>query len=149
MLDNPAIQKIKIDNLVLLLENILHEPATDYYSYVYKIYLQDAYAQIGHISYKPHLSPAYVDRGNIGYSIRKRHRRKGYAVTACRGLLNMLKDNGVSSVTITCDKDHYATPQVCAKLGGTFSHETKLKYHYLIPTDQTAGNALLLKQNKL
>ena len=138
MFGDERIQKFKADNLVILLEDIRYEPALDFYHYNYKIYLQDTYAAIGHISYRPqeHLPDAYADRGNIGYSIRKKHRRKGYAVTACRGMLAMLREQGVYSVIITCDKNHYATPQVCRKLGGIFSHETQQKYHYRVSTTQ-------------
>jgi len=136
MFDDPNIQKLKSEKITLLLQDIRQQKGTDFYSYSYHIYLPNHYAAIGRITYRQNTPAVWADRGDIGYTIHRKHRRKGYAGFACRCLLTMLAANGVAQVVITCDKGHAATPRICKQLGGVFFKETHKKWYYLIPTQR-------------
>lgn len=47
--------------------------------------------------------------GNIGYSIRKTERRKGFATEMLKLALEKCKDMKIDKVLITCDKDNIAS----------------------------------------
>ena len=134
MFDNPAILKHSHQGLTLLLDKINHHTDNGCYSYIFKLYRPRSYASIGRITYRQHLPEAWADRGDIGYFIKKKHRRKGYATLACQGLLTLLAQSGIDSALITCDKHHYGTPHICHALGGARVKETACKWYYQVDT---------------
>lgn len=61
--------------------------------------------------------------GQIGYSVRKSERRKGYAKVQLRLALLECKKLGINKVLICCDKNNIASKSVIIGLGGIFENE--------------------------
>lgn len=58
--------------------------------------------------------------GNIGYSVRKSERNKGYAKQMLKLALEKCKDLKMKKVLITCDKDNIASEKVILSAGAKF-----------------------------
>lgn len=58
--------------------------------------------------------------GHIGYSVRPRERRKGYAGEQLRLALPRCKDLGLARVLITCIQENEASRKVILKNGGVY-----------------------------
>ena len=58
--------------------------------------------------------------GNIGYSVRKSERNKGYAKQMLELALEKCKDLKMKKVLITCDKDNIASEKVILSAGAKF-----------------------------
>ena len=58
--------------------------------------------------------------GNIGYSVRKSERNKGYAKQMLKLALEKCKDLKMKKVLITCDKDKIASEKVILSAGAKF-----------------------------
>lgn len=56
--------------------------------------------------------------GNIGYSVRKEYRNKGYAKTMLKLALQKCETYGIDKVLITCDNDNIASSKVIEACGG-------------------------------
>lgn len=63
--------------------------------------------------------------GNIGYSIRKTERRKGYASQMLKLALDECRELGILKVLITCDKDNIGSAKTILKNGGVLENETE------------------------
>lgn len=61
--------------------------------------------------------------GNIGYSVRKSERRKGYATKMLRLALKEAKLIGLKRVMISCDKTNLASAKVIMRNGGVLENE--------------------------
>lgn len=61
--------------------------------------------------------------GNIGYSIRKTERRKGFATEMLKLALEKCKDMRMDKVLITCDKDNIASAKTIIINGGILENE--------------------------
>lgn len=61
--------------------------------------------------------------GNIGYSIRKTERRKGFATEMLKLALEKCKDMRMDKVLITCDKDNIASAKTILINGGILENE--------------------------
>lgn len=61
--------------------------------------------------------------GNIGYSIRKTERRKGFATEMLKLALEKCKDMKIDKVLITCDKDNIASAKTIINNGGSLENE--------------------------
>lgn len=61
--------------------------------------------------------------GNIGYSIRKTERRKGFATEMLKLALEKCKDMKIDKVLITCDKDNIASAKTILINGGILENE--------------------------
>ncbi len=61
--------------------------------------------------------------GNIGYSIRKTERRKGFATEMLKLALEKCKDMKIDRVLITCDKDNLASAKTIINNGGILENE--------------------------
>lgn len=60
--------------------------------------------------------------GNIGYYIRKGSRRLGYGKEMLRLCLEMLRDEGMDRVLITCDEDNEGSQRVITSNGGVLEN---------------------------
>jgi predicted acetyltransferase len=58
--------------------------------------------------------------GNIGYSIRKSERRKGFGTQVLSLALAKAKDMGIERALITCDHDNEGSKKIIEKNGGVF-----------------------------
>ncbi len=58
--------------------------------------------------------------GNIGYSVRKSERNKGYAKQMLKLALEKCKDLKMKKVLITCDEDNIASEKVILSAGAKF-----------------------------
>ena len=58
--------------------------------------------------------------GNIGYSVRKSERNKGYAKQMLKLTLEKCKDLKMKKVLITCDEDNIASEKVILSAGAKF-----------------------------
>ena len=61
--------------------------------------------------------------GNIGYSIRKSERRKGYATEMLRLALEECKRMNMDKVLVTCDKSNEGSAKTIKKNGGILENE--------------------------
>ena len=61
--------------------------------------------------------------GNIGYSIRKSERRKGYAKEQLRLALEECRKLGLTKVLITCDKENPGSRKTILSAGGIMENE--------------------------
>lgn len=71
----------------------------------------------GRISLRIGESEAVYYYGHIGYHINPPYRGHGWAEQACRLLEGFMREQGCTSVVITCDPDNYASRRTCEKLG--------------------------------
>ena len=70
--------------------------------------------------------------GNIGYSVRKSERQKGYATEILSLALEKCKELGLSRVLITCDKDNIGSKKTIMKNGGVFENEVNYEDNIII-----------------
>lgn len=61
--------------------------------------------------------------GHIGYGIRPSERRKGYATTMLRMALDVVREMGMESVLITCNKKNLASAGTIINNGGVLDSE--------------------------
>ena len=61
--------------------------------------------------------------GNIGYSVRKVERLKGYAKEMLSLALKKCKDINITKVLITCDKENIASAKTIIRNGGILENE--------------------------
>ena len=63
--------------------------------------------------------------GNIGYSVRKSERRKGYASEILRLALRKCRTMNMDRVLITCDKENVGSARTIQKNGGILENEVE------------------------
>ncbi len=66
--------------------------------------------------------------GNIGYSVRKSERRKGYAKEMLRLALEKCSSFGIEKALVTCDFDNIASAKTILANGGEFENEVLDEY---------------------
>ena len=87
-----------------------------------KYWLVEGDKYIGNISYRPVLNEQLKFKGgNIGYSVRPSERGKGYASFMLKEVLDKARNEGVSSVMLSCDDDNLPSKRVIEKAGGIYS----------------------------
>ncbi len=89
--------------------------------------INEAGRLVGMINVRYRLTPQLLQyAGNIGYSIRKCERRKGYATEMLSLALIEAKKLGLDRVLITCDKSNIASAKTILKNGGVLENELRL-----------------------
>jgi predicted acetyltransferase len=74
---------------------------------------------VGRVSIRHELNAFLADLGgHIGYGVRPRYRRRGYAVEILRQALVVARAEGVERVLVTCDDGNIASMRVIERLGG-------------------------------
>ena len=133
--DLNKIEKLQGYDLVLLIDNI-YKDADGYFLYIFFIYKPNCFKKIGRVTLRMGESEDIQYLGNMGYCITKRHRRKNYATNACKVVLEYLKAQGITDITITTNFDNKASRRVCEKLGGvqvgTVSRGRNTKLVYVV-----------------
>lgn len=94
---------------------------------------------VGRVSIRHHLNPALrLVGGHIGYSVRPRFRRNGYAGQILDLALTEARNLGIGEALLTCDADNLASRRVIESHGGVpetrNSQDTKFKLRYRITT---------------
>lgn len=79
---------------------------------------------VGMISIRHRLND-YLQRegGNIGYSVRKAERRKGYATQMLGAALEVCKELGIRRALITCEPDNLGSAGVIKANGGVYEKQ--------------------------
>jgi predicted acetyltransferase len=74
---------------------------------------------VGRVSIRHELNAALTDLGgHIGYCVRSRYRRRGYATEMLRQALVLVRAQGVDRILITCDDDNAASIALVENAGG-------------------------------
>lgn len=79
--------------------------------------------------------------GHIGYAVRPRSRRRGYATAMLRHSLGVARSAGVDQALLTCDDDNVGSIKTIERCGGTLQDVIRapgsetLKRRYWVPTD--------------
>lgn len=86
--------------------------------YKFKILLHNTDVEIGHINLRLGNSEKVVNYiGHIGYGINEEYRGKKYSAKACNIIKNVIKDNSLNKVIITCNPDNFASRSICESIG--------------------------------
>jgi tagatose 1,6-diphosphate aldolase len=86
--------------------------------YKFKILLHNTDVEIGHINLRLGNSEKVVNYiGHVGYGINEEHRGKKYSAKACNIIKNVIKDNSLNKVIITCNPDNFASRSICESIG--------------------------------
>jgi tagatose 1,6-diphosphate aldolase len=72
---------------------------------------------IGHLDLRIGNNNLLYYGGHIGYFVDEPYRGNGYAATACRLLLPIMKGHGMTKILITNNPENTASRRVCEKLG--------------------------------
>lgn len=64
--------------------------------------------------------------GQIGYGIDRPYRGRRYAVKACRLIVPVALDHGMTEIWITCNPDNPASVRTCEHLGAQFVERVKV-----------------------
>ncbi len=100
--------------------------------YWYDIILNSTRQKIGKISIRiGHNYHSYYN-GNIGYEIDEAFRGHHYALEACKMVIPVAKEYGMTELYLTCDEDNIASYKTIEALGGV------LKETVLPPNDYFA-----------
>ncbi len=85
-------------------------------------WLVDRGRYLGQASIRPDLSTRYLITygGHVGYSIRPRHRRRGYGRRILELTLQRCRALGLERVLVTCDEDNVASRRIIEANGGLF-----------------------------
>ncbi len=87
-------------------------------------YLLEEERVIGAVNIRHYLNDYLLKHGgHIGYGVRLSERRKGYATKLLLFALEKMKELGVHSVLVTCDKDNPGSLKTIINCGGVFENE--------------------------
>lgn len=79
---------------------------------------------VGMINIRPEMNDECLKYyGNMGYSIRRSERRKGYAKEQLSLALKLCSQMGMDKVLITCDKENIASSKTIIANGGVLENE--------------------------
>jgi len=116
-------------------------------------YCFDIYAnvkKIGDINLRIGYTDGLYYGGQIGYGINEEYRGNGYAVSACKMLLPVVRFHKMPKLLITTDKDNIASKRVCEKLGAKLLRIAELpKWHDLYEQGQRYSNIYEWEVNEI
>lgn len=99
--------------------------------YWWEIVLQPENVAVGKISLRlGHNRHSYYN-GNIGYEVDEAHRGHHYALRACRLVLPVAQQHGMTHLYLTCDHDNIASYRTMERLGATLVEEVSPPEDYL------------------
>lgn len=93
---------------------------------------------VGYVSFRHNLQNETLRNwgGHIGYVVRPKFRRRGYATAMLRETLKRAKALGLDRVMVSCDERNAASARVIEKCGGiyesSFEHDDKVTRRYWI-----------------
>jgi len=82
---------------------------------------------VGRVSIRHALNEYLKERGgHIGYGVRPRFRRRGFATEILQGALGMTRTFGIEKVLVTCDDKNTTSSRVIEKCGGVLENIVEL-----------------------
>lgn len=95
---------------------------------------------VGRVSIRHELTRELLEiGGHVGYGVRPRYRGRGYATAMLRAAVDLLRQEGLERVLVTCDDDNPASAAVIERCGGVLEDVRPVadgppKRRYWIPT---------------
>jgi predicted acetyltransferase len=85
-------------------------------------------AIVGVIDFRHHINHPILGvwGGHIGYSVRPKERRKGYATEMLRQILLICRQHGLERVLVTCNEDNIASKKTITANGGIYEKTVKV-----------------------
>lgn len=101
---------------------------------------------VGRVSIRHRLNDDLLQLGgHVGYAVRPRFRRRGYATAILLQSLGMLRELGVQQVLVTCDEDNVGSAAVIERCGGVLEDVRRLgagpakRRYWITVSDGSAG----------
>lgn len=74
---------------------------------------------MGRVSIRFELNDFLSTRGgHVGYAVIPEYRRRGYATAILKGSIDIAREEGVTSVLVTCDDSNAGSVKVIERCGG-------------------------------
>lgn len=100
-----------------------------------ELWMAEGDEYLGRITLRHELTDALLTwGGHVGYAVRPSARRRGHALAALRGMLDVAWARGIDPVLVTCDLDNVASRGVIERAGGTFEDVREGKRRYWVPS---------------